>query len=126
MAQPTQGGNAFEAVDYLVPIRLARDRNDHDRHLLSRFGQRRQQLSLPLGMPRPQMFVSQVQLVELEIHILWVRRQELRRRRLPVVMVEANLPRARGMRAICRDDLGGPGGTKDFMEPARVYCSVRA
>ncbi len=68
VAEPAQGGDAFEAVDYLIAIRLARDRNDYDGHLLSRFGQRRQQLSLPLGMTRPQVFVAQVQLMELEIH----------------------------------------------------------
>ncbi len=68
VAEPAQGGDALEAVDYLVPVRLARDCNDHDRHLLSRVGQRRQQLSLPFGMTRPQVFVAQVQLMELEIH----------------------------------------------------------
>lgn len=68
LAEPAQGGDAFEAVDDLIVVGLPRDRDDDDRYLLSRFGQRRQQLLLALQMTRPQVFVSQVQLMELKIH----------------------------------------------------------
>jgi hypothetical protein len=67
-AELFQSRHALVAVDDQIPGRLLRYRNDHDRHLLSRCRQRRQQPPLPFRIPNAQMFISAVQLVKLQLH----------------------------------------------------------
>jgi hypothetical protein len=67
-AELFESGHALEAIDEHITIRLIGDRDDHDRSLLSATRQRRQQLSLPMGIPHAQMFMPAVQLVKLQLH----------------------------------------------------------
>jgi hypothetical protein len=67
-SQLAQGGNALVAVNYPVVLRLISDGNHHDRYLLSRRGQRSQQLSFTLGAAHPQVFERKIQLVQLKLH----------------------------------------------------------
>ena len=69
-AELFESGDAFVTIDDQVAIRLIRNRDNDDRRLLSCSCQRRQQLSLPLGIPHPQVFMTAVQLVKLQLHAL--------------------------------------------------------
>ena len=67
-AELFESGDAFVTIDDQVAIRLIGNRDNDDRRLLSCSCQRRQQLSLPLGIPHPQVFMTAVQLVKLQLH----------------------------------------------------------
>jgi hypothetical protein len=64
----------FQSHDALIPvndqiaIRLIWNGDHDDRCLLSRGGQRGQQLPLPLPIPRPQKFIPAIQLVKFQLH----------------------------------------------------------
>ena len=68
---PTQlleSRDALVTVNDQIAIRLIRNSDDDDGCLLSGGRQRRQQLPLPLWIPRSQMFMAAVQLMKLELH----------------------------------------------------------
>ena len=67
-AQLLQSGHAFVAVDNQISIRTLRYGDDDDRRLLSRCRQRCHQPPLPVPIPRPQMFITAVQLMKLQLH----------------------------------------------------------
>jgi len=67
-AQLFQSGYALVAIDDLIAIWFVRYGNNHDRRLLSRCRQRRQQPPLPLGIPNAQMLITSVELMELQLH----------------------------------------------------------
>ena len=69
-AQLLQSDDALVAVDDQISVRLFRYGNDHDRCLLSRCRQRRQQPPLPFGIPSAQMLITAVQLVKFQLHSL--------------------------------------------------------
>ena len=60
--------DALVTVNDQITIRLMGNSDDDDRSLLCRSSQRRQQLSLSLGMADPQVFMATVQLVKLQFH----------------------------------------------------------
>ncbi|OLD81722.1 MAG: hypothetical protein AUF67_06925 [Acidobacteria bacterium 13_1_20CM_58_21] len=66
--QLSESGDALVTVNDQIPIWVIRNGDDDDRGLLSRGGQRRQQLPLPLWIFHPQMFITAIQLVKLELH----------------------------------------------------------
>ena len=66
--QLLERGQALEAVDHQVAARFTLRGDHHDRGLLARFGQRRQQAPLLLGAADPQVFQSPVELVKLQLH----------------------------------------------------------
>jgi hypothetical protein len=70
-SQLLESRDALVTVNDQIAIRLIRNSDDDDRCLLSRGRQRRQQLPLPLWIPRPQMFMAAVQLVKLQLHFRW-------------------------------------------------------
>lgn len=67
-AQLLESRDALVTVDDQITIWLIRHSDDHDRGLLSRSGQRSQQLPLPLWIPHSQMFVAAIELVKLQSH----------------------------------------------------------
>ena len=68
-AELFQSRDALVTVNDQIAIGLLRNRDDHDRGLLSRGGgQRGQQLLLPLRIPHSQMFVAAIELVKLQLH----------------------------------------------------------
>jgi hypothetical protein len=67
-AELFQSCDALVTVNDQIVIGLLRSRDDHDRGLLSRGGQRGQQLLLPLRIPHSQMFVAAIELVKLQLH----------------------------------------------------------
>jgi hypothetical protein len=67
-AELFQGRDALVAVDDHIAVGLVGDRHDDDGCLLSRGGQRGQQLSSPLQISRPQKFITAVQLMKLQLH----------------------------------------------------------
>jgi hypothetical protein len=67
-AQLLESRDALVTVDDQIAIRLIRNGDDDDRCLLSRGGQRGQQLPLPLWIPHPQTFITAIQLVKLQLH----------------------------------------------------------
>lgn len=64
-AQLLQGRHAFVTVDNSITVQY---RHDDDWRLLSRCRQRRQQSPLSFRIPRPQMFITAVQLMKLQLH----------------------------------------------------------
>ena len=77
-AQLLQSRDALVTVNDQIATRSIGNRDHDDRGLLSRGRQRRQQLPLPLWIPHPQMFMTAVQLVKLQLH----RSQTLQRPRV--------------------------------------------
>ena len=67
-AELLQGRDALVTVNDQIAIRLIGYRNDDDRSLLPRSGQRCQQLPLPLRISYPQMFVPAIELMKLQLH----------------------------------------------------------
>lgn len=65
--QLLQGRHAFVAVDDQISVPTFRH-DDHDRRLLSRCRQRRQQSLLPFPTPRSQMLITPIQLMKLQLH----------------------------------------------------------
>jgi hypothetical protein len=55
------------AVDHAITVRLSRNRNDDDRHLLAGVGQRSQKPPLASRAPNPKVSELQIQLVKLEV-----------------------------------------------------------
>lgn len=68
-AQPPQRRNPLVAVDDQVPVRGVPDSHNHNRYLLARGRQRSQKSSLTVRPPHPQMFETEIKLVEFQIHI---------------------------------------------------------
>ena len=66
--QLLESRDALVTVNDQIAIRLIRNSDDDDRCLLSRGRQRCQQLPLPQWIPHPQMFITAIQLVKLELH----------------------------------------------------------
>lgn len=81
-AELLESRDALVTVDDQIVIWLIRHSDDHDRRLLSRSGQRSQQLPLPLWRPHPQRFITAVQLMKLELHLGSLDRSQNRGRRL--------------------------------------------
>jgi hypothetical protein len=67
-AELFQSRDALVTVNDQIAIRLVGHRDNDDGYLLSRGGQRRQQLMLPLRIPHSQKFITAVQLMKLELH----------------------------------------------------------
>jgi hypothetical protein len=67
-AQLLQRRDPPVAVDDQVTVNLVGDRHHHNRRLLPRAGQRRQQPPLPFRPVNPQMFPAPIQLMKLKLH----------------------------------------------------------
>ena len=71
-AQLLECGDALVAVDHQVAVAVVWGQDHHDRRLLARLSQRRQQAPLPLRLADSQVFPSPVQLVKLQLHRRWL------------------------------------------------------
>ena len=67
-AELFQGRDALITVNDQIAVGLVGHRHDDDGDLLSRSGQRGQQLPLPLRIPHAQKIITAVQLMKLELH----------------------------------------------------------
>ena len=63
--QPAEAADAFVAVHHHV--HRARG-HDHDRHLLTGVGQRRQQAAFPRRLPHPQPLIPHIELMNFQLH----------------------------------------------------------